>query len=129
MLTGKSPVSHIHRLKSDELWSFNLGKPIIVIEITPKNKLIKTVLGNDPEELIKGNQNVSYLVKGGSWFGSYIQDGAEENDYSLVTCTVVPGFKFEEFELLAKGDEKSKGVKIPKKYQFMVYDKKQSKKL
>ena len=41
-------------------------------------------------------QKVQYVVKAGTWFGSFPNAGTE---YSLVGCTVAPGFAFEDFEL------------------------------
>lgn len=35
-------------------------------------------------------------VKAGTWFGCFPSSGVE---YSLVGCTVAPGFQFEDFEL------------------------------
>ena len=39
---------------------------------------------------------VQYVVKAGTWFGSFPNEGTE---YSFVGCTVSPGFEFEDFEL------------------------------
>jgi len=36
------------------------------------------------------------VVKAGDWFGSSV---VEKNSYSLVGCTVAPGFDFRDFEM------------------------------
>jgi len=40
-----------------------------------------------------------HVVKAGTWFGSYPCEGSE---YSLVGCTVAPGFDFQDFELASR---------------------------
>ncbi len=50
------------------------------------------VLGTDPEK----GQRFQTAVMGGSWFASAPAPGSA---YSLVGCTVAPGFDFAEFEL------------------------------
>lgn len=88
-LIGGDDVSHFHRIKSDEIWHFYEGSPIIVVEISPSGELIETRLGE--------NRNYQYTVKAGHWFGSY-----STGEYSLVGCTVAPGFDFNDFEMAKK---------------------------
>jgi predicted cupin superfamily sugar epimerase len=49
-------------------------------------------LGNDPEQ----GQKFQCVIKAGSWFASRVKTGGA---YSLVGCTVSPGFDFADFEL------------------------------
>lgn len=80
-----------HRIKNDEFWFYHSGSPIVVHSI--ENKVYKSVVvGND---LTKGHVS-QYMVPGGAIFGASVLN---ENSYSLVSCVVVPGFNFEEFEL------------------------------
>lgn len=94
-LISKDSISHFHRLKSDEGWHFHLGDPLIVIEITPSGKLIETILGTD---IVQGHK-LQHFVPAGNWFAS-----TSLGEFSLVGCTVAPGFDFEDFEM-AKEDE------------------------
>jgi len=84
--------SRWHRIKSDELWHFHLGGPLVVEEITPAGKLERTVLGAGKDAKLQ------YAVAAGRWFRSYCQPGS---GYSLVGCTVAPGFDFADFETIA----------------------------
>lgn len=84
--------SHLHRIKSDEIWHFHLGGPMLLVEITPRGVLRETVLGPD----ILNGQKLQHVVPAGSWFGGYPLEGAP---YTLVGCTVSPGFDFDDFEL------------------------------
>lgn len=53
---------------------------------------VEVVLGQD----VRGGQKLQYTVLAGVWFGGYPNPGTE---YSLVGCTVAPGFEFKDFEL------------------------------
>jgi predicted cupin superfamily sugar epimerase len=88
-------VSKLHRLLADEIWHFYLGDPFTLIEVLDDGSVKKTILGND----ICNNQNVQYVVKNNTWFGGYVStlDG-----YSLIGCTVSPGFNEDDFELCEK---------------------------
>lgn len=85
-------VSHFHRIKSDEMWHFYSGDPLIVVEIDELGNLIETRLGND----LKNGEVPQYVVKANRWFGSFPADGGE---YSFVGCSVSFGFDFQDFEL------------------------------
>ena len=84
--------SALHRIKSDEMWHFYKGAPTEIIELTDAGELIITKLGND----IALGQAPQYVVKAGHWFGSRVLG---EGEYSLVGCTVAPGFEFTDFEM------------------------------
>jgi predicted cupin superfamily sugar epimerase len=84
--------SAFHRIASDELWHFYYGDPLLVYEITHGGRMITHRLGQDPEK----GESFQTTVKAGSWFASAPAYGSE---YSLVGCTVAPGFDFEDFEL------------------------------
>jgi len=79
--------SALHRIKSDETWHFYDGDPFEIIEIGTDGKLISTCIG-------KGNYQ--YTVPKGHWFGSRVLAGGS---WSLVGCSVAPGFDFADFEL------------------------------
>lgn len=91
-LIASGNFSALHRIRSDESWHFYEGDPLEVVEITGDGELKQTVLGND---LAKGHV-FQYTVPAGSWFGSRVLEGG---NYSLVGCTVAPGFDFRDFEM------------------------------
>lgn len=84
--------SHLHRIRQDELWHFHLGGPLRLVMISPGGKAAEILLG--PEVLV--GQRVQFAVPAGFWFGATPAPGAA---YSLVGCTVAPGFDFADFEL------------------------------
>lgn len=89
--------SAFHRIKSDEIWHFYSGDPLEVIEITPQGKLIITSLGAN----LKEGETFQYVVPAGHWFGSRVKKGGI---FSLVGCTVAPGFDFEDFEMAERSE-------------------------
>lgn len=84
-------VSHFHRIKSDELWFFHSGSPLIVHTLD-ENGHTEHLLGTN----IANGEQPQILVKANTIFGSSV---VEEYDYSLVSCVVAPGFDFRDFEL------------------------------
>jgi predicted cupin superfamily sugar epimerase len=88
-------ISALHRIESDEMWHFYAGCPLHVYVIDAEGKLEIIRLGNNPEK----GEVFQAVVPAGKWFGS---KPAEENSYSLVGCTVAPGFDFEDFEMKSR---------------------------
>ena len=84
--------SAFHCLRSDELWHFYAGSPLRVHVIDPAGVYSALLLGNDPQE----GQIPQAVVAAGSWFGSHVADG---KSWSLMGCTVSPGFDFADFEI------------------------------
>jgi len=94
-LLEKHGFSAFHRIKSDALWHFYSGDPLVVYEIERSGELTGHLLGNDIEK----GQSPFCVIKAGNWFASNV---AADGEYSLVGCTVSPGFDFTDFELAEK---------------------------
>lgn len=84
--------SRFHRIRSDEVWHFYRGDPLQVIELTEAGNIAVTELGSD----IDAGQVLQHVVPAGRWFGACPAPGGA---YSLVGCTVAPGFDFADFEM------------------------------
>jgi len=84
--------SRLHRLRFDEVWHFYLGGPLRLVVISPEGKVDQFDLGQD----LSVGQELQQVAPAGHWFGAYPLPGAP---YSLVGCTVAPGFAFEDFGL------------------------------
>ncbi|MFY7652497.1 MAG: cupin domain-containing protein [Chitinophagaceae bacterium] len=87
--------SAFHRIAGDEIWHFYYGNTLLIHEITKDGELITTQLGNN---LLDGDV-LQYTIKAGNWFASEVKSGGS---YTLVGCTVAPGFDFNDFELAEK---------------------------
>lgn len=80
--------SHWHRVDADEIWIWNAGAPLILstgVTLATDIRLGPDVLGGDV---------VQAVVPTGHW-----QAAQSLGDWSLVSCTVSPGFDFAGFEL------------------------------
>ena len=91
MLT-RGNFSAFHRIKSDEMWHFYSGDSLNVYVIYPEGKLEVIKLGLD----LDSGQQPQAVVPAGCWFASRVVD---DGDFSLVGCTVAPGFDFNDFEM------------------------------
>ena len=90
-LLQSGDISALHRIKSDEIWHFYLGVPLTVHVITPGGRYYPLLLGPD----MSAGETFQCIVPAGCWFGAEVcQEG-----YSLVGCTVAPGFDFADFEM------------------------------
>ncbi|MFA4852120.1 MAG: cupin domain-containing protein [Bacteroidales bacterium] len=89
--------SAFHRIRQDEIWHFYDGSPISLHIITPGGEYSNTVIGRDIDQ----GQIPQFIVPGGSWFAATV---INKNDYSLVGCTVSPGFDFLDFKLPVRND-------------------------
>lgn len=89
--------SAFHRIQADEMWHFYAGGPLNVYVIHEDGNLEIIKLGANPDN----GEVFQAVVPAGTWFGS---KPAAESDYSLVGCTVAPGFDFADFELAERVD-------------------------
>jgi predicted cupin superfamily sugar epimerase len=86
-LLKKGEASRWHRVDAAEVWHFYLGSPLEL-----KIGKAAHILGTD---LAKG-QAPQIVVPKGAW-----QAARSLGDYTLVGCTVAPGFEFSGFEMAA----------------------------
>jgi predicted cupin superfamily sugar epimerase len=84
--------SGFHRIKQDEVWHFYQGSPLQIHVIHPNGQYELHRIGFD----LTQNLTPQFVVPAGAWFASSVEN---ENDFSLVGCTVAPGFDFDDFEL------------------------------
>ena len=79
--------SHWHRIDAEELWIFQAGAPLRLLTASD-GAVVEALLGPGP------SQSPQRLVRTGEW-----QSAEADAGWTLVTCIVVPGFRFEGFEL------------------------------
>ncbi len=87
-LLTKGQVSRFHRVRHDEIWNFYEGAPLRLV----------TSDGVTVQEQLLGPGYTAYagIVEGGLF-----QAAETTGDYSLVGCSVAPGFNFADFSFLA----------------------------
>lgn len=84
--------SHWHRVDADEIWLWHAGAPLVLsmgVVVAAEHRLGPYVLGGEVLQAV---------VPAGWW-----QAARSLGDWSLVSCTVSPGFRFEGFELAPPG--------------------------
>jgi predicted cupin superfamily sugar epimerase len=84
--------SHWHRVDADEIWLWHAGAPLVLslgVEAAEDVRLGPDVLGGEV---------VQAVVPAGWW-----QAARSTGEWTLVSCTVSPGFRFEGFELAPPG--------------------------
>ncbi len=84
-------VSHLHCLKSDEIWYHHAGGSLTVHQIDEKGQYSLVRLGSN----LADGEHLQVVVKAGVWFGATVNS----SDAALVGCAVAPGFDFADFEL------------------------------
>jgi uncharacterized protein len=91
-LLEQSQLSRWHVVQSDELWHFYAGAPLELLAYTPTSrKFERNVLGHVSAA---GTTPVSVIATG-VW-----QAARTQGEYSLVGCTVGPGFEFADFQFV-----------------------------
>jgi predicted cupin superfamily sugar epimerase len=84
--------SALHRIAGDEGWHFYDGTPLSLHQISPDGECSHLLLGRD----LDAGQQPQAVVPAGWLFAATVD---EPGTYSLVGCTVAPGFDFADFEL------------------------------
>jgi len=88
--------SHFHRIQSDELWYFHQGAALEILYFEGQ-ELKRIYLGNN----IDSGEVPQAMIPANTWFASHLK---VETDFALVSCSVAPGFSFEDFELAKRAD-------------------------
>jgi predicted cupin superfamily sugar epimerase len=95
-LLPEGALSRWHRVASDEVWHFYEGAPLELLELTPDLASLRTHrLGP-----LTGPQAPVRVIPAGHW-----QAARSTGSYTLVGCTVAPGFEFADFTLLSDEPE------------------------
>jgi predicted cupin superfamily sugar epimerase len=86
-------VSVFHRIKSDELWYYHYGSPMLIHSFDLHDNYNQQILGAE----LKENQSLQILIPAGTIFAAEV---LYPEEYSLVGCMVTPGFDFDDFEII-----------------------------
>ncbi|WP_026379982.1 cupin domain-containing protein [Afifella pfennigii] len=82
--------SHWHRVDAAEIWHFYAGAPLALNVVEEGEAPERWLLGAD----LAAGERPQHVVPAGAW-----QAATSLGAWSLVGCTVAPGFQFEGFEL------------------------------
>ena len=89
-LLEEGDFSAFHRIRQDEGWHFYDGAPLALHLIDPAGNCSRLRIGRDPATRL-----LPQTVAPAGWLFA----AASEGDYSLVGCTVAPGFDFADFRM------------------------------
>jgi predicted cupin superfamily sugar epimerase len=94
-LLARGERSHWHRIDAIEAWHFYAGAPLLLETAAGAGTAVTRVkLGPD----LTAGERPQAIVPPGAW-----QAAESLGAWTLVGCTVAPGFEFERFELAPKG--------------------------
>ncbi|OQY21937.1 MAG: hypothetical protein B6I37_07970 [Desulfobacteraceae bacterium 4572_35.2] len=87
-LLTKGQVSRFHKVCHDEIWNFYTGAPLRLL----------TLNEGEVREQQLGSENGNYVA---IIHGDCYQAAETTGDYSLIGCSVAPGFDFNDFSFLS----------------------------
>ena len=91
-LLERNQISRWHVVEADEIWHFYEGAPLELVAYEPEARaLLRNVLGNTGDDHAR-----LAVIRKGVW-----QAARSLGDFSLVGCSVGPGFEFEDFRFVA----------------------------
>jgi uncharacterized protein len=89
-LLEQGQLSRWHVVESDEVWHFYSGAPLELLAYEPRSRALRrSVLGTNGESI--------GVIEAGVW-----QAARSLGTYSLVGCTVGPGFEFADFRFVSE---------------------------
>ena len=89
--------SAFHKIQSDEIWHYYEGSPV-KLYVLDENGILQTyILGND----IKNGSNYQVIIEHNKWFAAKPVD---PESFTLMGCTVSPGFDFSDFQLAKRNE-------------------------
>jgi uncharacterized protein len=94
-LLARGERSHWHRVDATEVWHFYAGSPL-ALYIADASQSMMLRLGPD----LRAGERPQAIVPAGDW-----QAAETLEDWTLVGCTVAPGFQFSGFELAGPQSE------------------------
>jgi uncharacterized protein len=92
-LLARGERSHWHRIDAVEIWHWYAGAPLKLEIAHEPGRVERVILGND----LSAGERPQTVVPARAW-----QAAQSLGEWTLVGCTVAPGFDFSGFELASK---------------------------
>ena len=93
-LLAAGEISHWHRIDAVEVWHWYAGAPLALCVCTDGKEILNVRVGMD----LSSGERPQAFVPAGAW-----QSARTLGTWTLVGCTVAPGFLFDRFELAPPG--------------------------
>lgn len=98
-LLARGERSHWHRVDAVETWHFHAGAPLKLLISPDGASVTEYLLGAD----LAAGQRPQCIVPRGAWQAAEPHLAGATCDWTLVGCTVAPGFEFAGFEMAPPG--------------------------
>ncbi len=95
-LLNKNQISAFHKLQSDEIWHYHTGASLKIHIISNDGNYKEVKLGLSLED----GESPQIIIPHNHWFAAELLD---KSSFTLIGCTVAPGFDFTDF-ILGKQD-------------------------
>ena len=92
-LLKEDEFSAFHSIKQDEIWHYHAGSPLIIYVIDQNAQYKELYLG------LNSGEQPQLVLKAGWLFSAAVK---KPGNYTLVSCTVAPGFDFDDFNMPAR---------------------------
>ncbi len=92
MLITPTGFSALHRLGTDEVWSFHAGDTLESLRLAPDGSGKRVHLGLNPA----GGETPLDIIPAQTWQGTRLRPGGR---WGLVSCVVAPEFRWSDFQL------------------------------
>jgi uncharacterized protein len=93
-LLRRGECAHWHRIDAAEVWHYYAGDPLTLLIANEASAPHTVKLGPD----VAAGERPQTIVPAHAW-----QSAESTGDWTLVGCTVAPGFEFAKFEMAPKG--------------------------
>jgi uncharacterized protein len=93
-LLAAGEISHWHRIDAIEVWHWYAGAPLALSVSADRGEIVQVRVGTD----LSSGERPQAVVPAGAW-----QSARSLGPWTLVGCTVAPGFLFDRFELAPPG--------------------------
>ena len=94
-LLNGNQISAFHKLQSDEIWHYYTGSPLMIHILSDKGEYKISKLGLN----IENGELPQIVIPHNHWFAAELLD---KTSFSLMGCTVAPGFDFADFKFGTK---------------------------
>lgn len=92
-------VSRFHQVAHDEVWNYYCGAPLNLYHIQNSKPLIETESCDIQTITIGEAPNYTHIIPSYQW-----QAAETLGEFTLVGCSVAPGFDFEDFDFMRKDE-------------------------
>ena len=91
-LLPRGEVSRFHKVTHDEIWNYYAGAPLCLIDMDASDTTSPQVT---QQYIGVGKPDFTYVIQGGRY-----QAAESTGEFTLVGCTVAPGFDFKDFSFI-----------------------------